>query len=273
MKEKLGPALSERYTIEQIRSFWKQQAVEHGQSPAASWSDQCVIEMEIREILLRLEDGDRVLDIGCANGFSTVHLAAQKRIEILGLDYIPEMIAEAKKRAADLSGKLTGSISFDIGDVLALDQASESFDKVVVIRVLINLGEWPNQLRGLKECARVLKPGGLLLLSEATLQGWTRLNGFRSEWGMPDIPMPPYNNYLDQDLVVEETSSLLELVSLVNFASTYYVGSRVLKPLLIQALGAQVAAADPNLHWNRWFSSLPAAGDYGTQKLFVLRKR
>jgi len=232
-----------------------------------------VIEMEIREILARLEDGDRVLDIGCANGFSTVHFAAQRRVEILGLDYIPEMIEQAKKRSAELSGRLAGRVSFEVGDITAIDHAPESFDKVVVIRVVINLGEWPNQLRGLRECARVLKPGGLLLLSEATLQGWKRLNGFRNEWAMPDIPIPPFNNYLDQDLVVEETSSILELVSLVNYASTYYVGTRVLKPLLIQALGAQAAAADPNMHWNRWFSSLPAAGDYGTQKLFVFRKR
>lgn len=265
--------MSERYSLQQVREFWKQQAVVHGQSPAASWSDQCVIEMEIREILARLEDGDRVLDIGCANGFSTVQFAAQKRIEILGMDYIPEMIEQAKLRSAQLTGKLAGKVSFDVGDITALNQPPESFDKVVVIRVVINLGEWPNQLRGLKECARVLKPGGMLLLSEATLQGWLRLNSFRSEWGMPDIPMPPFNNYLDQDLVVEETAPLLELVSLENFASTYYVGTRVLKPLLAQALSTQASTTDPNMHWNRWFSSLPAAGDYGTQKLFVFRKR
>jgi ubiquinone/menaquinone biosynthesis C-methylase UbiE len=229
--------------------------------------------MEICEILARLEDGDRVLDIGCANGFSTVQFAAQKRIEIFGLDYIPEMIEEAKKRAAALSTKLVGRVSFDVGDITAINHAPESFDKVVVIRVVINLGEWNNQLRGLKECARVLKPGGLLLLSEATLQGWKKLNAFRNEWGMPDLPMPPFNNYLDQDMVVKETSSKLELLSVSNFASSYYVGTRVLKPLLIQALGAQVRVADPDMHWNRWFSSLPAAGDYGTQKLFVFRKR
>ena len=265
--------MPERYSIEQIRDFWKQQALEHGQSPAASWSDRCVMEMEIREILARLQDDDRVLDIGCANGFSTIQFAAQKRIEILGQDYIPEMIEQARKRSAGFSGKLAGKVSFEVGDITALDQAPESFDKVIVIRVVINLGEWPNQLRGLKECARVLKPGGLLLLSEATQQGWKRLNAFRNEWGMPDIPMPPFNQYLDQDLVVEELSPTLELESLVDFASSYYVGTRVLKPLLIQALGLPLQAADPNLHWNKWFSSLPAAGDYGTQKLFVFRKR
>jgi SAM-dependent methyltransferase len=265
--------LSEQYGIDEIRNFWKQQAIEHGQSPSASWSDQSVIEMEVSEILTRLEDGDRVLDIGCANGFSTVQFAAQKHIEILGQDYIPEMIEQAKKRLAGLAGRLAGRVAFDVGNITALDHPAESFDKVVVIRVVINLGEWPNQLRGLKECARVLKPGGLLLLSEATVQGWKQLNAFRNEWGLGDIPMPPFNNYLDQGRVIEETSSMLELVSLVNFASSYYVGTRVLKPLLSQALGNLVAVADPNLHWNRWFSSLPAAGDYGTQKLFVFRKR
>jgi SAM-dependent methyltransferase len=269
----LEPALSERYGIEQIRDFWTQQAVEHGQSPAASWSDQCVIEMEIREILARLEDGDRVLDIGCANGFSTVQFAAGKRIEILGQDYIPEMIEQAKKRSAGLVGKLAGRVSFELGDITALAHAPDSFDKIVVIRVVINLGEWANQLRALKQCARALKPGGLLLLSEATVQGWKRLNAFRNEWGMADIPMPPFNNYLDENRVIEDCSAMFELAEVVNFASSYYVGTRVLKPLLIQALGAKIAAADPDMHWNRWFSRLPASGDYGTQKLFVLRKR
>jgi hypothetical protein len=62
-------------------------------------------------------------------------------------------------------------------------------------------------------------------------------------------------------------------MDIVNFASTYYVGTRVLKPLLNQALGSVVDVANPNMEWNRWFSQLPASGDYGTQKLFVFRKR
>ena len=65
----------------------------------------------------------------------------------------------------------------------------------------------------------------------------------------------------------------LELIELVNFASTYFVGTRVLKPLLAQALGGKMDPANPNAEWNRWFSTLPACGDYGTQKLFVFRKR
>ena len=65
----------------------------------------------------------------------------------------------------------------------------------------------------------------------------------------------------------------LELVELVNFASTYFVGTRLLKPLLAKAIGGKMDPADPNAEWNRWCSTLPSWGDYGTQKLFVFRKR
>src|SRR5262249_53273275 len=110
------------------------------------------------------------------------------------------------------------------------------------------------------------------LMSEATLGGWRRLNEFRREWALPEIPMPPFNRYLDEEATVAALAGEAELESLENFSSTYFVGTRVLKPLLAQALGAPVNVADPEMHWNRWFAALPAAGDYGTQKLFVFRK-
>ena len=138
--------------------------------------------------------------------------------------------------------------------------------------MLINLGTWERQVQGLRECMRVLKPGGTLLLSEATLQGWRRLNEFRGEWGLDDIPMPPFNQYLDEDQVISAAAGEMQLVELSNFASTYYVGTRVLKPLLAQATKAPLSVADPNASGIVGFPQLPAAGDYGTQKLFVFRK-
>jgi ubiquinone/menaquinone biosynthesis C-methylase UbiE len=265
--------MTEPFSLEQIRDFWTQKAREHGLSPSASWSDRMVIEMEIREILARLGDGDNVLDIGCANGFSTIQFASQKRIDIRGLDYIPEMIAQARTRLESLSGKLRGIATFDVGNITSLNEPDEKYDKVIVIRVVINLGEWSNQLKALRQCARVLKPGGLLLLSEATLQGWRQMNKFRCEWGLPEIPMPPFNNYLDERQVIESLARRLDLIELSNFSSTYFVGTRVIKPLLARALGGNINVADPEMEWNRFFSRLPAWGDYGTQKLFVFRKR
>jgi ubiquinone/menaquinone biosynthesis C-methylase UbiE len=256
----------------EVYEYWNRQAHEHGQSPSASWSDHCVIDMEIAEISKHLADGDRVLDVGCANGYSSVQFAAARRIQLRGVDYIPKMIEEARGRLAGLKNKLSGSVEFEVGDITQLKELSNGYDKVVVVRVLINLGQWERQLCGIRECIRVLKPGGLLLLSEATVQGWRRLNAFRAEWGLEDIPMPAFNQYIDHDQVISAIQSEAQLLELSNFASTYYVGTRVLKPLLAQATHAPVSVADPNAEWNRWFSRLPAAGDYGTQKLFVFRK-
>ena len=84
--------------------------------------------------------------------------------------------------------------------------------------------------------------------------------------------MPPFNNYLDEDQIARSAGPELELVDIVNFSSSYFVGTRIIKPLLAKAADAGIDVADPSMEWNRWFSMLPAAGDYGTQKLFVLRK-
>lgn len=260
------------YSLDEIKDFWTEQAKLHGKSYAASWSDQYAIDLEIRTLTEWFEDGDHVLDVGCANGYSTLSFVSQKKIVIKGLDYIPGMIEEANKSLTDVQGTLAGTASFAVGDITHLTETENSFDKVVVIRVVINLHDWDTQKKGLRELVRMVKPGGLLLLSEATLQGWQKMNQFRNEWGLTDIPMPPFNQYLDEDKVIAVMKPEMELVKLDNFASSYYVGTRVLKPLLSQMLGGKVNAAAPEMEWNRWFSQMPSAGDYGTQKLFIFRK-
>ena len=75
------------------------------------------------------------------------------------------------------------------------------------------------------------------------------------------------------DRVVELLETEARLVELAHFASSYYVGTRLIKPLLARAGGGSVDVANPEMDWNRWCSMLPPAGDYGTQVLFVFEKR
>ncbi|NIP84661.1 MAG: methyltransferase domain-containing protein [Planctomycetales bacterium] len=262
-----------KFNLAQLRGFWDQQAQQHGTSHHASWSDRQVIGLEIEQVAQRLRAGDRVLDIGCANGFSTLELARRQSIFIHGVDYVPEMIRQAEVRRQRVDRSLCDRVQFAVGDITQLDFPDASFDKTVVIRVVINLDSWDSQARGLREAARTVRPGGLLLLSEATVQGHRKLNQLRDEWGLPPIPEPEFNRYLDEEAVCEALADEAELEELVNFASTYYVGTRVLKPLLAELLEREHLIADPDAHWNRWFAALPAGGDYGTQKLFVFRKR
>ncbi|RJP85529.1 MAG: class I SAM-dependent methyltransferase [Desulfobacteraceae bacterium] len=261
-----------KLNLNEIKSYWFSQAISHKTSQNASWSDLAVIDMEIEQIDKWIVEGDMVLDIGCANGYSTISYGNRKKINILGLDYIPEMIEYAKINLNEMNSG-PSKISFDVGDILNLNDFINHFDKIISTRVLINLRSWNNQKTALQSCANALKTKGLLLLSEATIQGWNNLNCFRKEWGLSIIPEPPFNTYLDERKVIDFLADEMEFLGLNNFSSTYYLGTRVLKPLLIKILGCDIDVGNPDMHWNKWFSQLPAWGDYGTQKLFVFQKK
>lgn len=264
---------SRRFTVDEIRSFWKEQALAHGQSPAASWSDISVIELEIEAIGRRIAPGSTVIDAGCANGYSSARFAGECGATVLGVDYIDEMIDEANRRRELVPAEVQARLEFRTGDIRALAAIDASFDIAISTRVIINLPTRDEQRSALLEVARVVRPGGLLLVSEATLQGWRSLNEMRREFTLPDIPMPTFNNYVDEDEVVEILAPVAELETIECFASTYFVGTRVLKPLLAAAAPGSVDVADPTMEINRWLACLPAWGDYGPQKLFVLRRR
>ena len=256
----------------EIREHWSAQATQHGLKPHASWSDWRAIELEVEAIARWISPDDDVLDAGCATGYSTARYAALTKGPVLGVDYSPEMIEHALERRKGLPADVGSRLEFRVEDVRELGAADTSFDRVISTRVVINLAERPEQARALAELGRVLRPGGLLLLSEATLQGLARLNALRAEWGLPAIGIPQFNLYLDEETLADAAGPHLELERVENFASTYFVATRLLKPLLANASPAEVDVADPNAEFNRWASQLPAAGDYGTQKLFVFRR-
>lgn len=259
-------------SADEIRAYWSSQGERHGLAPASSWSDWRAIELEIEAISAYLSDGFEVLDAGCGTGYSSARYVAHAEVSLLGVDYVPQMIEHAVRRSSTLPSRLADRLEFRVGDVRALEAESEAFDRVIVTRVVINLADRAEQRRALHEFSRVLRDGGLLLLSEPTLQGLERLNALRQEWGLPNLPAPDFNLYLDEDVLSEDAGPDLLIQGVQNFASSYFVATRVFKPLLSRLPEVTIDPADPDAEFNRWAARLPPAGDYGTQKLFVFRK-
>jgi ubiquinone/menaquinone biosynthesis C-methylase UbiE len=111
--------------------------------------------------LARLQPGESVLDVGCGTG--TLAMVAWQRVgetgSVSGIDPSPQMIARANRKAerADLA------IDFQVGVIEQLSFPDQSFDVVLSTFMMHHL---PDDLkrRGLVEIARVLKPGGRLLV-------------------------------------------------------------------------------------------------------------
>ena len=101
----------------------------------------------------------RILDVGCGTGYLLRQLAIRcpQAVELAGVDPAPARIAAARTAATD--GRLrwlestAEELSFPAGS-FDLEVSATSFD------------HWADQQAGLAQCARVLAPGGWLVLTD-----------------------------------------------------------------------------------------------------------
>jgi ubiquinone/menaquinone biosynthesis C-methylase UbiE len=109
---------------------------------------------------LALRRGMHVLELGCGAGDDVRAFA--RRVgpagRVVGIDASPPMVAEAARRS---EGRNL-SVEFEVGDALALDFASDSFDRVRIERLLMHVDGEPAAV--LAESARVLRPGGRVVV-------------------------------------------------------------------------------------------------------------
>jgi ubiquinone/menaquinone biosynthesis C-methylase UbiE len=108
------------------------------------------------EVAAAASVGATVLDIGTGPGELLNRLAARRPdLALTGLDLSPEMLAIARRSAA------SPSIGFEVADVAALPRPDDSADVIVST---LSAHEWPQPERAAAELARVLRPGGRLLI-------------------------------------------------------------------------------------------------------------
>ncbi len=119
----------------------------------------------------------RVLDIGTGRGFTAVELAS-RGAGVTTIDMSEEMLKSAWLHAVDAG--VADKIEFHLADGGDLPFEEGSFEVVIMINVLHHL-ENPGAV--LLEIARVLMPGGRLVVADFTNRGFDILEEIHREEG------------------------------------------------------------------------------------------
>ncbi len=109
---------------------------------------------------LEINNGDRTLDLGFGGGVGIAALLASPAAHVTGVELSEEMLAAARKRFAGPLGE--GRLAIVQGTVGALPLADSSVDRILTVNTLYF---WPDPEAGARELARVLAPGGRLIVA------------------------------------------------------------------------------------------------------------
>jgi demethylmenaquinone methyltransferase / 2-methoxy-6-polyprenyl-1,4-benzoquinol methylase len=129
--------------------------------------------------LAELSPGDRALDVATGTGDLALELATRvgEGGEVIGVDFSERMLQLARAKAAANPGGAV--VRFETGNALALECPDDRFDAATVgfgARNFSDLG------RGLSEMARVVRPGGRVVVLEITTPRRPPLSTFFDVW-------------------------------------------------------------------------------------------
>jgi demethylmenaquinone methyltransferase / 2-methoxy-6-polyprenyl-1,4-benzoquinol methylase len=127
--------------------------------------------------LARVGPGTRALDVATGTGDLAIELA-RRGSDVVGSDFSEGMLARARAKAPD--------VRWERGNALALEYPGDSFDAATVGFGARNFSDLP---RGLGEMARVVRPGGRVVVLEITTPTRPPLSTFFSLWFDRVVPV------------------------------------------------------------------------------------
>ncbi len=127
---------------------------------ASIMASETAPENEVTLDLLGLEDGDRVLEIGCGHGATLKKAAGKaKGLQLDGIDFSEVMLRVARRRNRVLMA--ANRLALIHGDSAHLPYGNDRFDKVFSVHTIYF---WARPVLYMREILRVLAPGGRFVL-------------------------------------------------------------------------------------------------------------
>ncbi|XP_054576066.1 probable tRNA methyltransferase 9B [Eptesicus fuscus] len=115
----------------------------------------------VRQFLQDQEPGSLIADIGCGTG---KYLKVNSQVHTLGCDYCGPLVEIARSRGCEVM----------VCDNLNLPFRDQGFDAIISIGVIHHFSTKQRRIRAIKEMARILVPGGQLMIYVWAMEQKTR---------------------------------------------------------------------------------------------------
>ena len=249
-----------------LKKYWNDRAIEDS-SAQSTTQDIYLREIEFNVLSNRIHKyaPDKIADVGCGDGRTTLRLAGQfPHMSFIGFDYSPSMIHNANNIH---DSKLSDNINFQQMDIC--EGLNDSFNLIYTTRCLINLPSWSLQKRAIQNIYKALTRGGIYLLVENFIEGHANFNEVRKQFGLSEIPVRAHNHFFKRHRLLNFISDYFSIEEDVNISSTYYLVSRIIYSKICSETGNLPDYFDDH---HRFASGLPFSGDYGPVRLICLKK-
>jgi SAM-dependent methyltransferase len=248
-------------------AFWSERARKFKSDPRANTNDIWLRELEIEAVsrIIRQNPMRRILDFGCANGYTTIRIARQHPdCEFLGIDLNGDMISAAKELARKEKCANADFVQADI-----LNKAPDGqFDFVWAIRVFQNIESQEMQKRVFDKLYETIVPDGLFYFIESYAKNYTALNVDRKRMGLPLLPIHGHLTLLTKQFDNHVASKMI-LLERGWPSSSYYLITRLLYSYIAMKNKEPI---DYNHPIHQVASMIPQIGQYGPQQSGLYRK-
>ena len=206
--------------------------------------------------LLELKEDSRVLEIGCGTGRGAFHIAS--RLNGAGQLYLQELSPKLLAKAVEKLKGVTVPIEFSIANGSYLPFADDSFDAAHHFGGINTFAEIS---RCLSELARVVRPGGKVVVGDEGLGPWLK----ETEFGKI---MANSNPLLKCEVPLSSlppTASEVR-VEWILMGAFFIIDFRVASSAPVPDYHLQIPSARGGSHWTRYFGQLEGVTDE-TKKL------
>jgi ubiquinone/menaquinone biosynthesis C-methylase UbiE len=154
-EKKLFSSVQEKYAENEIVDFYVDQA----KLGLQDWEDEMIRRF--------IKKNSMILSVGCGAGREPIALS-KYHCGVIGIDIVLEMLQKGYNIVKDMN---LGAVHFAKMDVTSLGFQENIFDAALLTgQVLANIPKKANRHLALKEVFRVLKPGGIIIMTTHSIK-------------------------------------------------------------------------------------------------------